>query len=355
MIRTLLLTLVIVAMHSGVCCTTLGDEPTSPPILKAKALEPGDTIMIVAPSKPLKRGPIMRAKERLEALGFKVVMQDNLFRTHGYFAGTDEARAAELMAAFTDEDVDAVFPGAGGYGATRILELLDFDKIRENPKVLIGFSDITALHVAIHQQTGLITFHSPVAGAGLGSEEGLAPIAERTFWRALLAKSYDGSDLTYSLQVEPDDGIETKPFALVSGQAEGRLIGGNLSLLAAMAGTPYRVDTTGKILFIEDIGEAPYRVDRMLQTLKSGGQLDQCAGVVLGAFTRREEEDTSSEVRTIDEVLRDFFAEAPYPVLMDFPVGHQADNCTMPEGVKVRLDADAGAIELLEPPVRLQD
>lgn len=353
MIRTFVLFALVSALNATMSHTSLGDE--APSVIKARPLKPGDTIVIVAPAKPLQREAITRAKEKLESMGFKVKIPDNLFRSHGYLAGTDQQRADELMAAFTDPEVDAIFPGGGGYGATRILDLLDFEKIRQNPKVLIGYSDITALHVAIHQKTGLITFHSPVASYGLGSKGGLTPFAERTFWRALLAKDYKPSQLTYTLGVEPGDDVKLEPFALVSGQAEGRLIGGNLSLLAAMMGTPYQVETAGNILFIEDVGEAPYRVDRMLQTLKSGGLLDEVSGVVLGAFTRRDDEDTSGEVRTIDDVLRDFFQDAPYPVLMRFPVGHQPNNCTLPEGVKVRLDADSGVIELLETPVQIED
>lgn len=348
MTRILISIFVVIAMSHA----ALGNEPQ--PILKAKALQPGDTIAIIAPAKPLQREAIMLAKERLEAMGFKVKIPDNLFRTHGYLAGTDEERADELMDAFTDKEVDAIFSGGGGYGATRILDRLDFDKIRANPKILTGYSDITALHVAIHQKTGLITFHTPVASYGLGTKGGLTPFAERTFWRALLAKNYEAPNFAYTLQLEESDKVEQKPLTLVPGQAEGRLIGGNLSLLHALMGTPYEVETAGNILFIEDVGEAPYRVDRMLQTLKSAGLLDPVSGVVLGAFTRRADENTSSEVVTMEEVLRDFFQDAPYPVLMRFPVGHQPDNCTMPEGVNVRLDADAGVIQLLEAPVQVE-
>lgn len=322
-----------------------------PAIQKAKALAPGDTIAIVAPSGPVDRGGILQAKEVLEKMGFKVILGDNVFKRDDYLAGTDEERAKDLMAAFANPEVNAVFPGRGGYGATRILDLLDFDVIAKNPKILMGYSDITALHNAIHQKTGLITFHSPIPQSGLGSG-GMPPIADRTFWRAILADRYeDGTG--YVLQVEPSDGNVPKPIAMVPGTGEGKLVGGNLSLVAAMMGTPYQIDTKGNVLFIEDVGEAPYRVDRMLQTMKSAGMLDDLAGVVLGSFTRRDTEDTAGEIKTIDDVLKGFFADAKYPVLANFPAGHQANNVTLPIGAKVRLDANAGTIEVLENPVVL--
>ena len=324
-------------------------------ILYPKALQSGDTIAIVAPAGPLRREPVMKAKERLEERGFKVVLPENLFRRDDYLAGTDQQRADELMWAFTNPEIDAIFPGTGGYGVTRMLDLLDFEKIKANPKMLIGFSDITGLHIAIHQQTGLVTFHSPNPMYGLGSQ-GLAPIAGRTFWRALLASEYQangGPLLGYELRVEPTDLGVPATETFVPGVAEGRTIGGNLSLVHALMGTKYQTQTEGKVLFLEDVGEAPYRVDRMLQTMKTAGLLDKPAGVVLCGFTRREDEDTTGEEKTIQDVLHSFFDEAPYPVLANFPLGHQRNNCTLPVGVKVKLDATTGSITLLENPVTL--
>jgi muramoyltetrapeptide carboxypeptidase len=331
----------------------------SPQILYPKALEPGDTIAIVAPAGPLDRERVALATERLEAMGFEVRSSGTLFRANDYLAGSDKQRAEELMDAFADPEIAAVFPGTGGYGATRILDRLDYNVIRQHPKIMVGFSDITALHIAIHQRTGLITFHSPTPQYGLGSPEHLAPFARRFFFRALLAREYVAGPLTgsqdtgYAIAIEPADGDIPSPRVLADGTGEGRLIGGNLSLVHALMGTPYEIETRGRILFLEDVGEAPYRVDRMLQTLKSAGKLDELAGAVLGAFTRRKNEEINGEEITIDQVLDDFFGKADYPVLAGFPVGHQRNNATIPVGAMARIDTTDNRLVILENPVRL--
>ena len=166
---------------SGVAVVRAKDGSLAP--IFPKALAPGDTIMFVAPAKYLDKDRVMLAKKRLEAMGFKVRLPKNLFRKKGFLGGSDEERAGELMAAFKDPTVNAIFPGTGGYGTTRIVDKLDYDVIRRNPKILVGFSDITGLHVAINQQTGLVTFHSPVPEWGLGSKENLSPFAAKWFWR----------------------------------------------------------------------------------------------------------------------------------------------------------------------------
>ena len=332
------------------------DDDATPTLMKPKALQPGDTIMFVAPAGELIEERVRRAAKRLEDMGFNIIIPEDVFRQTSYLAGPDEVRAAELMAAFADPDVDAVFPGTGGYGATRILDLLDYDVIRDNPKVFIGFSDITALHQAIHQKTGLITFHSPSPQWGLGSENGLHPLAEKYFWRNLLASSYedaDGEGFLYDFtgydDVEP---LET----VASGKATGRMIGGNLSLLAATTGTPFEIETAGRILFIEDVREAPYRVDRMLRQLQSAGKLDDLAGVAIGYFTRAEpDEDDGPDSWSVDEVFRQYFAHRDYPVLSRVPVGHVRWNTTFPVGGLVEIDADAKTLRLIETPVMLPD
>ncbi|MGI9455928.1 MAG: S66 peptidase family protein [Aeoliella sp.] len=333
---------------------TAQESTNDRPILFPAALQPDDIIMFVAPAGPLNEKRVRLATRRLEEMGFVVRLPENLFRKNDYLAGTDQERADELMDAFADTEVDAVFPGTGGYGATRILDKLDYDLIRKNPKVLVGYSDITALHVAIHQETGLVTFHSPTPQFGLGSEENLAPFSARVFWRAILSREYPAHGREgYLIRAESNEPEVAQSTTLVPGIAQGRLIGGNLSVVHAMMGTPYEIVTDGKILFLEDVGEAPYRVDRMLQTMQLAGKLDPLAGVVLGSFTRRKGEDTSSEEITIDQVLRSFFAQAKYPVLADFPAGHQRQNATLPMGALVELNADSGALRLMENPVRV--
>jgi muramoyltetrapeptide carboxypeptidase len=281
--------------------------------------------------------------------------------------GTDEDRVAELTTAFSDPKVDAIFPGTGGYGTTRILDKLDYDVIRRNPKVFIGFSDITGLHIAINQRTGLVTFHSPNPEFGLGGETNLSPLAAKWFWRALLVREYEnpvskGLRKGYTINTKPEDPGKTDDseifkdvppaVTITKGKAQGRLIGGNLSVLHAMMGTPYEIETDGKILFLEDVGEAPYRVDRMLSTLRLAGKFDKVSGVILGAFTAREDEEEWDKDASVDDVLRDYFADLEVPVLANFPVGHVRYNSTLPIGALVELDADRQTLTVLEDPVQ---
>ncbi len=325
--------------------------------IKPKALVPGDTIMFIAPAGDLDPKRMALARDRLEAMGFKVKQRDDLFRQWGYFAGTDEQRAAELMQAFTDPDVDAIFPGTGGYGTTRILDLLDYRAIRRNPKILIGFSDITGLHLAINRRAGLITFHSPNPMWGLGSEDDLTPFSSRYFWRALLASSYydeQGRKRPPGWTYEIPDDLE-QPVVIAKGRARGRLTGGNFSLVAATMGTPYEVRDRGHILFVEDVREAPYRIDRFLSTLKLAGKLDRFEGVILGKFTKTEREGEDPSKFSIREVFDQYFADADYPVIYNFPAGHAKQNATLPMGAMIELEAtDAGCrVTVLEDPVKL--
>ncbi len=352
---------VVIAMVTRVSIAAEPKHSELPPIYP-KALARGDTIMIVAPAKYLDKDRVTLAKTRLEEMGFKVRVPTGLFRRKGFLGGTDEERAAELMEAFADPKVNAIFPGTGGYGTTRIVDKLDYDVIRRNPKILVGFSDITGLHVAINQKTGLVTFHSPNPEWGLGVDKNLSPYAAKWFWRALLAKEY-GSGTGYLItthESEPpkpgDDKLyEDVPHAhtIHEGKARGRLIGGNVSVVDALMGTPYEIQTDGKILFLEDVGEAPYRVDRMLNTLRLAGKFDHVAGIILGQFTAREEEAKWDDDESIDEVLRDFFGKLNVPVVTHFPFGHVRYNTTLPVGAMAELDAEAQTLRILENPVTL--
>lgn len=342
----------------GAAASLLGSCPANAAdLIFPAALRPGDKIALVAPARPVTRKRMQLVKQRLEALGFQVRMPDELFRNDGYLAGSDQHRAAEVMAAFKDKSVAAVFPATGGFGTTRMLDLLDYDTIRDNPKVVIGFSDITGLHLAIHKKSQLVTFHSPNPDGGFGSPNNLPPFAAHWFYRALLADRYREKNLGYLITPQIPSEQEqptTQPVTVTPGIGRGRLIGGNLSLISALMGTPYEIETDGRILFIEDIGEAPYRVDRMLSTLRLAGKLDHLAGVVLGMFTRRANEDTSGERGTTDDVLRGYFSGLGVPVILHFPVGHHPRNATLPIGAMCELNASQGTIRLLENPVQLR-
>ncbi len=331
-----------------VLSSNLSSAQETQEMVKPNALKPGDTIMIVAPAGELSGQRISMAKKRLEEMGFKVALPKNLFRQWGYLAGPDEERAAELMHAFTNPEVDAVFPGTGGYGTMRMLDLLDYEKIKANPKLFIGFSDITGLHMALGKKCNLVTFHSPNPMWGLGSHSNLHPFSAKYFWRNLLAtenQSADGSEgFVYEIPSH-------RPMGYYSaGTAEGELCGGNLTLVASLTGTDYQLETDGKILFLEDVREAPYRIDRMLRQMKLTGQLDSLAGVILGQF-RKCENDGDDPSLTLQEVFLDYFGDVDYPVVNLFPAGHVTQNATLPFGVRVRISTDPVEVKVLENPV----
>lgn len=316
-------------------------------MLWPKRLAPGDTIMFVAPAGPLDQERMARARQQLEERGYRVLQRDDLFASEGYLAGSDDRRAEELMQAFLDPEVDAIFPGTGGYGTMRILDRLDYAKIRAHPKMLVGFSDLTALHAALNRWAGLVTFHSPSPMWGLGNEEGPNPFSDHYFFLALEGDPSAGRT-GYVIELPPD---AAPVVAWGRGKARGRLVGGNLSMLSALEGTPFEIDTRGAILLVEDVREAPYRIDRMLRQLQLAGKLATLRGAVLGQFTgafaREDDQKTEDPRYTVDGVLRHYFERAGIPVLANFPIGHHELNATLPMGGMVEVDVDAGVLRVL--------
>lgn len=314
--------------------------PVWPPLLK-----PGDTIMFVAPAGPPEGEMCERAKERIEGHGFHVRWRDDMFDVEGYLAGSDQRRADELMEAFADPEVDAIFCTRGGYGCMRMIDRLDFDKIRANPKIVLGFSDITALHAALNGRAGLVTFHGPGPASGLGAEKMPTEFTAEYFHKAVLAGETAGDGYTIDV---PESAAHVTHFG--AGKARGRLVGGNLSLVAALEGTLFAVDCEDAILVIEDVGEAPYRLDRMLRQLKLSGKLAQLRGAVLGQFTedyKREDKLTEDDRFNTTGVLRQYFEHAGIPVLHNFPLGHVDQNCTLPLGAEAEIDADSHTLRII--------
>jgi len=310
--------------------------------VKPPALRPGDTVMLVAPAGPADKERVLQFVRLLEKKGFRVVVPKDLFRRDRYLAGSDDERAAELNAAIRDPKVRAIFPCRGGYGLTRILDRIDYAALRKDPKIITVFSDLTALHLAVARKARVITFHSPMPEFDLRHEEGDYAYAARSFWRTLLASAYGKGEAGYAVEF-PADG--PKPVKLVGGKARGRLVGGNLTLICATLGTPYALEPKGNVLLLEDTGEAPYRVDRMLSQLRLAGVLDAVAGVVVGDFSK-------TDVKETDRVLREYLGKLKVPVVLNFPAGHTAKNATLPHGALVELDADAGSLRVVENPVR---
>jgi muramoyltetrapeptide carboxypeptidase len=318
-------------------------------MLHPKRLQPGDTVMFIAPAGPPKKDEVLLAKQRIEERGYKVKMRDDLFNVEGYLAGTDERRAEELMEAFLDDEVDGVLCVRGGYGCMRILGQLEFDKIRQHPKVLLGFSDVTALHAALQAKAGLVSFHGPGPASGLGSEKGPTDFTAASLCQALEngEPASAGGRSGYTVNV-PENVAEVASYG--AGKARGRLVGGNLSLISALEGTPYAIDCRDAILLIEDVNEAPYRIDRMLAQLKLAGKLAQIRGAVLGQFTTefvREDKLTDDARFDVNGVLAQYFKDAGIPVLVNYPIGHHDQNATVPLGAQVEIDADARTLRIL--------
>ena len=318
---------------------------------KPNALSVGDTIAFCAPSGFLDSTRMSLARSRLHEKGFTVIQSDSLFKNWGYLAGTDEQRANELMSYFRNKSVKAIFPGTGGYGATRILSMLDYEAINKNPKIFIGFSDITALHIAINQKANLITFHTPNPMYGLGSINGLDPISELYFWSLMMNNNDYSYDIPFDLY-----GDSLAVQIMVEGTSSGKLTGGNLSLICSMMGSPYEIETAGKILFIEDVGEAPYRIDRYLSELKLAGKLAVVNGIIIGRFSRRDTEppDKSTDFK-MNEVFEQYFSKMNVPVIYNFPAGHGSKNISLPMGCLVEIDTGEGIFSVLEHPINNQD
>lgn len=320
----------------------MGSKSTSLP----PRLEPGHRIALLAPAGPmLERDDLTRGQELCRALGLEPVLGANAGRRHGYLAGTDDERLADLNGALKDPTINAIWCLRGGYGVTRILDRVDFTPLRERPKAVIGYSDVTALLLALHQATGLVAFHAAMARAPM-------PAFTRACFEATLFRSTPVARLP-RLPQPANILVPRAPrlLTLRDGVAEGPLLGGNLSLVAALQGTRHLPSFDGAILFLEDVGEDLYRIDRMLAQLRMTGMLSRLAGVILGQFTEMKR-GTSEGALGFDEVLETYFVPLGVPVLSGVPVGHVDEQWTMPIGVRVRLDAGAGEVDILEPAVR---
>ncbi len=315
------------------------------PLLRARRLQPGDTIAFINPSSAIyERAPYEIAAESLRALGFKVREAPNLRARYGHLAGTDAQRAADVNTMFADPGVHGLLAVTGGSGGTRMLPLLDYEAIRRSPKFFGGFSDLTALINAIHARTGLVTFHSPVG------------VSEWNAFSVDILRSMvmEGQALTLRNPQDRGDALVSKADRITTirgGRASGPMLGGNLAVMAAMMGSKFLPSFDGAILFLEDVNEYIYRVDRMLSTLRNAGVFDRLAGVVLGAFTNCGPGDGNYGTLTLDEVFDDYFKALNVPVYGGAMIGHIKRKFTVPVGLPVEIDADGGTIRLLQPAV----
>jgi len=280
-------------------------------------LKPGDKIGIAAPAGPFDRELFLRGARILEEMGFKVHVPEGLLDARGFLAGTDKHRAEIVNQLFADKSVEAIVCARGGYGSLRILHLLDFDTIAQNPKIFIGFSDITALLTVLFDRCGLVTFHGPVVTS-------LADANRTTKQSLSQALSSDRK-----LDVEVTGGVTVK-----SGSGEGILCGGNLTTLCHLVGTPFAPSFANKLLFLEDRAEAPYRIDRMLMQMKLAECFQGLAGIVLGTF------EDCGPIEEIINIIKEIFADCQIPIMAGLDAGHGKHNLTLPMGIEATLDAD---------------
>lgn len=316
-------------------------KPIVPP-----RLAPGSRVALIAPSGPLlERDDLERGADLCRALGFEPTISPNAGKAYGYLAGTDDQRLADLNAALASPSVDAVWCLRGGNGMNRIIDGVDFAGFARHPKAVIGFSDITVLLLGLWTKTGVVTFHGPVARAPM-------PNFQRWHFDRVLSNISPAGPLG-SPAPKPDVLIpkEGRIITIVPGTARGRLIGGNLTLLQALIGTPYFPNLDGAILFFEDVGEDVYRIDRMLAHLRGVGALQRVAGVAVGRFTEMKN-GTDGGALGLDEVLHTYLDPLQVPVAAGFPIGHIDDQWTLPVGVTAELDATRGELSLLEGAVR---
>lgn len=311
-------------------------------MIKAKKLEIGDTIGVISPASPSGTiSEVPRAKEYLEALGYKIVVGKNVNKSHGFVAATEQERADDLNEMFQRDDIDAVFVTQGGYGSAQLIDKIDYDAIRKHPKILTGFSDITSLHLAIGKFAEMVTFHSP--GMARFNTEHLTHYTKEHFFNALT-------------QAEPIGEIKVANrkkwlFTMAPGVAEGQIIGGNLTLICTSLGTPFEIDVKGKILFLEEVETEPWIIDNSLLHLRNSGKLNDVAGVVVGeckaCVPRIHDPGYNCDI-SVEEVLQYYLSDLGVPVLYGLPLGHTPNMATLPMGVQVRLDATNKIFEVLE-------
>jgi len=320
--------------HARVMSTGLGNLPVKAhrmEAVKPSPLRQGDKIGVVAPAGAVREEQLGAGVQALMRRGFHVELAQGVREEKGYLAGDPKERAKALGQFFIRQDIHAIFCARGGFGSIHLLPLLNPDLIRSHPKIFVGYSDVTILLNWLLQSCGLVTFHGPMVATEIA--RGLEGCTKDFFWGTLC-----GEKRKWQVQLAE---------AVRPGAAEAVMVGGCLSALVTTLGTPYGIETSGRILFLEDVGEKPYRIERMLTHLHMAGKLTQLAGLVFGNFTDCEGEGE----RGLREIIADLFHDAPYPVVTGLASGHGKENLLLPFGVKMALDAKARVLSLLESPV----
>ena len=312
-------------------------------ILKPGILKKGDKIGVVSPaSRPSDDTQYFKGVQYLEKLGYIVISGKNVLNQRGYLAGEDITRINDLNLMFADPDIKAVFCSRGGYGVPRILDQINYEAIKKNPKIFVGYSDVTALNLAIWAKTGLVTFSGPMVAVEMG--KGIHEYSESSLWQNL-------SNATGTKKFE--NPADEKLKIITPGKAEGRLIAGCLSVFVGLLGTPYIPDLAGAILVLEDIDEEPYRLDRYFAQLKLSGIFDNISGLIFGQFINCTPTDQSKPSLTIEEVIRDYVKNLNIPIIANFAYGHGEIKLTLPIGVQARLDTAEDGLTILEKVIEL--
>ena len=307
-------------------------------VLKPSRLKKGDTIGVISPaSKPGDEKKYYQGVKYLEKLGFKVVNGKNVLKQYGYLAGADDERVDDFNEMFRNPDIDAIFCSRGGYGTPRMLDRIDYDLVKKKPKIFIGYSDISAINLALFHKAGLVSFSGPMVAVEFGS--GIQNYTAENLWN-IISNSENIKKL-----LNPDD---VKLSILKHGIAEGVLIPSCFSVLHGMLGSPYMPDFKGAILVLEDIDEEPYRLDRYLASLKHSGVLSSISGLIFGQLIDCESKDVSKPSLTVNEVINDYINNLDIPVISNFAYGHGAVKLTLPIGVKARIDTSQNSISIIE-------
>lgn len=319
----------------------MGKTISVPNIIKPKRLQKGDTIGLIAPGYAVSTESLEKGKKALIKMGFVPYHTDRIIGNHGYFSNTDEERLADIHEMFANPKIDGILCARGGYGCTRIATKIDYNLIRNNPKVLIGFSDITVLHQAIYKETGLITFHGPV-GSTLEGDYSVTQLEQVVMYPKSKLKIRNA----ISTSKQKEDPVYEQ-YVITEGIAQGKLVGGNLSLIVALIGTPHEIDFTNKIVCIEDIEEAPYRIDRMLTQLCEGKTFSKAAGILFGV-SKGCNSSSNPKSFSLKEVLVDRLKPLNIPTVYGMSMGHVPDNFTFPIGIEAKLNTPKMTLKLME-------
>ena len=310
--------------------------------IKAKKLSNGDLIGIISPaSSPDDSALIESGSRYIEGLGYRTILGKNVGKSRGYLAGTDDERVIDIHQMFSDKKVKAIFCLRGGYGAFRLLDKIDYRLIRNNPKIFVGFSEITSLQMAMLHKANLITFAGPMVVPNFSKE--VRSYTEESFWQMITSTKKIGKVKLPELDKLP---------SLNLGITTGRLVGGNLAVFVSLLGTKYLPDLNNKILLLEEINEPPYKIDRMFNQLRLNKAFDKVSGIILGSFVDCNEPDKEKKTLTLEEVWSDYLSRIKIPVIHSFPHGHIKDMLTVPIGTRIKLNATKGYFEFTESGVR---